>query len=273
MDSGPEVTKAVVLARGLGTRMRRADPAAPLDPRQAAAADSGLKAMMPVGRPFLDYALSGLADAGYREACLVIGPEHAAVRDHYGRRAVPRRIRVSFAVQQAPRGTADAVLAAEGFAAGERFIVLNSDNYYPSDALRALRDLPGAGLAAFSHRALVDEGNLPPQRVARFPLVRADAAGRLVDLVDRDDAPGAGAGDEYVSMNCWLFTATMFRACRAIAPSPRGELEVQAAVRYALRELGEPFRVLRFSLPVLDLTHRADVAAVTTRLAAVEVRL
>ena len=39
--------------------------------------------MIPIGRPFMDYALSGLADAGYAEACLVIGPEHQIVRNYY----------------------------------------------------------------------------------------------------------------------------------------------------------------------------------------------
>ncbi len=57
-------TKAVILARGLGTRMRRDDAGAELSAEQASLADSGMKAMIPVGRPFLDYVLSGLADAG-----------------------------------------------------------------------------------------------------------------------------------------------------------------------------------------------------------------
>ncbi len=45
---GPEIDKLVVLARGLGTRMRRADDAAALDPCQAAAADAGIKALIPL---------------------------------------------------------------------------------------------------------------------------------------------------------------------------------------------------------------------------------
>jgi glucose-1-phosphate thymidylyltransferase len=57
--------KAAVLARGLGTRMRQADSAARLDAEQEAIAQTGLKAMIPIGRPFLDYVLSGLADADY----------------------------------------------------------------------------------------------------------------------------------------------------------------------------------------------------------------
>jgi CTP:molybdopterin cytidylyltransferase MocA len=67
------VDKAVILAAGRGTRMQQAHDSAGLNAGQSAAARSGLKAMMPVSRPFIDYVLSGLADAGYRRVCLVIG--------------------------------------------------------------------------------------------------------------------------------------------------------------------------------------------------------
>ena len=61
-----------------------------LTPEQAEAAAAGQKAMMPFGRPFLDYVLSGLADAGYTDICLVVGPDHDAVREYYTRKRPPR---------------------------------------------------------------------------------------------------------------------------------------------------------------------------------------
>ena len=73
--------KAVILARGLGTRMRQADAGAALDSGQAQVADRGIKAMIPVGRPFLDFVLSGLADAGFEEIGLVIGAEHGVITE------------------------------------------------------------------------------------------------------------------------------------------------------------------------------------------------
>ena len=101
--------KAVVLARGLGTRMRDASTSLPVE--QAAVAETGVKGLIPVaGKPFLDYALSALADAGFCDVCLVIGPEHRAVRERYERSARPRRLRISFAIQARPLGTADAAL-------------------------------------------------------------------------------------------------------------------------------------------------------------------
>lgn len=69
--------KAVVLARGLGTRMMAADGAASISADQARVADTGVKSLVPLEEgPILDYILSALADAGCSKICLVIGPEH-----------------------------------------------------------------------------------------------------------------------------------------------------------------------------------------------------
>lgn len=266
--------KAVVLARGLGTRMRKADPSAALDERQAAAADAGVKAMIPIGRPFLDYVLGALAEAGYRRACLVVGPEHREIRDYYDAMR-PRRIRIEFAVQPEPLGTADAVAAAEPFAAGEPFLVINSDNYYPVEALAALRELSESGLAAFERDAMIEGGNIPAERIARFAVVRADAQGCLSEIIEKPSGEVLASlpAPVCVSMNCWRFGPAIFRACRAIHPSPRGELELPSAVQHSMDSLGERYRVLTFRLPVLDLSSRSDIAAVAAALKGVEVNL
>lgn len=254
--------------------MSRADRSAKLDRHQAAVAASGLKAMMPIGRPFLDYLLSMLADAGFERICLVIGPDRGAVRDYYQQDVKPRRFTLSYAHQEKPLGTADAVLAAESFAGPDRFLVVNADNYYPVEACRGLHLLGETGLAAFSREALVSEGNVSAERVATFPVVQMDANGYLTGLLGPGDAPALEPGaDTLVSMNCWLFSRTIFRACRAITPAGSGELELTDAVRYAVTQIGERLRVLPFHTPVLDLTTRADVAAVAARLAGVPVRL
>lgn len=254
--------------------MRRAEPGAAVDAAQARAADAGLKGMIPIGRPFLDHVISALADAGLTDICLVIGPEHEPVRAYYG--ALPlTRVRVHFAIQPQPLGTADAVLAAEAFAEGEPVLVLNSDNYYPVHTLRALRELGAAGVAAFERDALVRLGNIDAERVARYSVVETDDAGLLRRIVEKPDAATIAAlGDEvYVGMNSWSLPPEIYEACRRIPPSARGELELPSAVQYARDVLGVPFRVLRFHDGVLDLSSRGDIASVAERLRDVEPRL
>jgi len=258
-------TQAVILARGLGSRMRRAEAAVALDDAQARAADAGHKGMMPtLGRPFLDFVLSALADAGITDVTLVVAPEHASMRAYYERESSPVRVRLHWAVQQEPRGTADAVHAAEGVVHDAPFLVLNSDNYYPVASISALCALGGAGLVAYEGEALVREGNIERERLMQFALLDVDGTEVLRDIVEkpRADHPLVQQAEHWVSMNLWSFTPRIFAACARVTPSERGELELQAAVMIAMRELGEVFRVVRAHEGVLDLSRRADVATI-----------
>ncbi|MCK4601140.1 MAG: NTP transferase domain-containing protein [Phycisphaerae bacterium] len=270
-----KMDKAVILARGLGTRMRKGDGSAELNDEQAAIADTGIKALLPIDRPFLDYVLSALADAGYRRICLVIGPEHDEVRAYYKKTVQPERVNVEFAVQAEPLGTADAVAAAEEFAACEPFLMINSDNYYPIEALAGLREIDGCGLAVFEREAMLLDSNIPRERLSKFAVVQVDDDGNLMRIFEKPDEQTIAALNEpvCVSMNCWRFGPEIFSACRAISPSPRGELEITDAVQYARDSLGVKFRVLNFRLPVLDLSCRGDVASMAEKLAGVKVNL
>jgi glucose-1-phosphate thymidylyltransferase len=253
--------------------MRRADDAAAVDPEQSRVADSGLKAMMPFRRPFLDYILSALADAGCDEVCLVIGPEHDVVRDYYAQ-TPPSRVRLSFAIQQQPLGTADAVVSAQSFAGTSPFLVLNADNYYPVPVLMALVALDGPGLPAFRRSTLIAQGNIDPDRIRSYALLAISASGMLEDIVEKPDPETlARFGDDVlVSMNCWRFEPSIFAACRSIAPSARGELELPNAVRHAVRVMGQQFRAVPVDAGVLDLSRREDIAEVERRLSSIEAR-
>ena len=179
--------KAVILARGLGSRMRKAASGVALTAEQSKAADAGVKAMISLdGRPFLDYVISALADAGFTEVCRVRGPEHDLIRDYYDGVA-KRRVRISYAVQAEPLGTANAVLAAEEFAGDDRVLVINSDNYYPAEALALLREVPGSALVGFTREGMLASSNIPADRIAAFALATADASGNLAELVEKPD--------------------------------------------------------------------------------------
>lgn len=265
--------KVVVLARGLGTRMRRADDSVTLDRRQAEVAATGVKAMIPIERPFLDYVLSAVAASGPRQVCLVVGPEHDAVRRYYEQEGKPRRLDIQFAVQPEPNGTADAVLAAEEFTAADGFLLINSDNYYPADALRQLTGEEGSAVALFDQESMLAGSNVPAERIGQFAVGMIDARGFLERIIEKPDAATMESlpSPVWVSMNCWRFGPAIFEACRAIDPSPRGELEIPTAVQYAIDTLGEPFHAVTVHDAVLDLSSRDDIGPVAAKLKGTEV--
>ncbi len=261
------VKKAVILARGLGKRMRQPHASGQLATDQVAAANTGMKAMIPVGRPFLDFVLSGLADSGIREACIVVGPEHVQIREYYGSLLL-HRVAVHFAVQEHPVGTANAVLAARSFVGGESFLVLNSDNYYPAEIFKKLRELGGPGLAAFERGTLVRESNIPAERIRDYALLRISREGWLEKIVEKpSQMPAADEEEVFVSMNCWRFDPAVFHACEEVPQSSRGEFELPQAVQLGIDSFGLRFRAVPVRAGVLDLSYRSDISRVAQRLA------
>jgi len=251
-------SKAVILARGLGTRMRAEDNTAALSDEERRVASQGIKTLMPIvgGKTLLELSIDSLNAAGFDEVCLVIGPEHASIREFCDR----KDLNVEFAIQKSPLGTADAVLAVAPWIDGdELFLVVNSDNLYPVDSLRRLRMANRPGLIGFDRDALIADSNIPEERIAKFATLDVDNEGRLTCIVEKPDLVEPHS---LVSMNAWVFSSMIFQACRTIEPSVRGEYEIAAAVQYAINHLGKSFVVIESSEGVLDLSSRADVESV-----------
>jgi glucose-1-phosphate thymidylyltransferase len=224
-------------------------------------------------RPFLDYVLSALADAGCTLVCLVVAPDHDAIRAYYGGAGRPHRVGISYAVQETADGTARAVLSAQSFAGRDPFLVLNSDNLYPAPVLRSLVELDEPGLPGYRRDALVRDSGFPPERVNAFAAIEVDGQGYLTRIIEK---PGAdyyeAAGPEaLISMNVWRFDDRIFGACRDVPLSRRGEYELPEAVGLGVSR-GLKCRVVPASGAVLDLSRPGDVALVSERLAGQEPR-
>jgi dTDP-glucose pyrophosphorylase len=255
--------------------MRSVDEASGLDPAQRDAARRGLKALIPIGgRPFIDRVLTVVADAGFSDACFVVGPGADPIRTHL-ESVVMRRLHVHFAVQPEPLGSANAVLAAELFADGDDFALINADNHYPARALALLRTeaMDDAHAMVGFTRAGLLRGNITADRLAGYAIVGTSADGGLADIVEKPTtAELRRRQDDLISMTCWRFTPAVFDACRAIGRSERGEYELPDAVRLLVRS-GAFVRVLRADEPVLDLSRPTDITAVAERLGGAAVRL
>lgn len=267
----------MILARGLGTRMQKDVDGVELDADTAKLASKGAKMLISIGRPFLDHSIQAMMDAGVKHFCLIVPPEAPTVRAYYGAVAAnlaSQGVTISFAVQEQAVGTANAVLAGKEWAAGQSFMVYNSDNWYSPVAVRMLASAPAPASLAFERTSLMAKSNISADRISRFAVMDLEG-GKLRRIIEKPANPDeyADNGKLYVSMNCFLFTKEIFTACENITPDPvRKEYELPVAVQYCMDKLGQTFAAVRCQEGVLDMTGRADIEPVRKALAGHTVR-
>ncbi|MCD6261271.1 MAG: nucleotidyltransferase family protein [Thaumarchaeota archaeon] len=267
------VEKAVILARGLGTRMQRPSKNLRLRPDVMRFAERGWKAFIPIrGKPLLDYTINSLRSVGVKEICLVIGPEHLEMRRYYEELDESLDdISIQFAIQEKPLGTADAVYAARGFVGDDSFMVMNGDNLYQVDAIKILKEQVdeicyGIG---FEMNHLIAKGNFSAERIRSFAVMEVDEELNLVRIVEKPPNP-----ERYrtrygilVNMNLWRFTPHIFQACERIEPHPiRGEYEITSAIQLLVDERIVPVKVIPVEAGVLDLTYKSDIPSIEEKL-------
>jgi D-glycero-alpha-D-manno-heptose 1-phosphate guanylyltransferase len=111
--------QAIVLAGGMGTRLRSVVPDLP-------------KPMAPVaGRPFLAWVLDRLADAGFERVVLAVGYRHEAIQAYFGNDY--QGMALEYCVEHTPLGTGGAIRLAADCMTEMPFFVLNGDTYLELD--------------------------------------------------------------------------------------------------------------------------------------------
>lgn len=129
-SSTAPVTSAIILAGGLGTRLRDVVPDVP-------------KPMALInGRPFLEHQLDYWIDQGIRSFVLSVGYRREKIIEHFGR--LYRSADIDYAIESAPLGTGGGLLlAASHLTSAAPCLVLNGDTFF---------EVPLADLVAF-HQA------------------------------------------------------------------------------------------------------------------------
>lgn len=111
--------KAIILAGGLGTRLREKVPLLP-------------KPMAPVaGRPFLEYVLDRLIAGGISEITLSVGYRADSIMEHFG--STYNNVVINYAIESEPLGTGGAIVNALGKLDKDPVLILNGDTYLNID--------------------------------------------------------------------------------------------------------------------------------------------
>ena len=185
---------AVILAGGLGTRLR-------------SAFSTGPKSLAPVnGRPFLDYLLSWLRAEGVEEVILCVGYKRSLIEQHVegGRKW---GLRVSYSIEEELLGTGGAIKNAEALISGTRVFVLNGDT---------LLEVSLCEMLDF-HRRKRARATLAVTRASnerRYGGLELDKKGRIVKFSEkggRSASDGSGNGEANINGGVYLIERETLR--------------------------------------------------------------
>jgi len=203
--------KAIVLAAGLGTRMRPLTFTKP-------------KFLLPVaGKPALDHVLLLLRNAGINEIAMIVGYGREQIIERYGDGS-GLGVKLKYLHQKKLLGTANAVSLAKDFVNGESFIAINGDTLIDQESLNALlkRYEKLASNKNFGGIMATIEVDEPEQFGIVF--VKGGKVSEIVEKPKRVKSRLANAG-------MYIFNPTIFEAIKATKKSKRGEYELTASMQ------------------------------------------
>lgn len=215
MNKKNKITKGVVLAGGLGTRLK---------PMTLATN----KHLLPVyDKPMVYRPIETLVKAGVKELLLVVGGNFAGdfirVIQNGERLGLDH---IQYAYQKGEGGIAEALALAEDFADGEPICVILGDNCTDADISKPINE--------FKEGAHIFLKKVPDPERFGVASVKISPSGDM-DVLEIEEKPKNPKTDLAVT-GLYIYDATVFGKIRVIEPSGRGELEITDANNLYIQE-------------------------------------
>jgi len=198
--------KGIILAGGTGTR---------LHPSTIATS----KQLMPVyDKPMIYYPLCVLMEAGIREIMVITTPHDQAAFQTLLGDGSQWGLSFTYAVQEAPRGIAEALIIAEDFLEGGPSVLVLGDNLFFGERFSQGLETAMArneGASVFGYR--VND----PQR---YGVVEFDEGGKVLSIEEKPAEPKSN----YAVTGLYFYDEQASQYAKAIKPSTRQEVEITA---------------------------------------------
>jgi glucose-1-phosphate thymidylyltransferase len=205
--------KGIILAGGSGTRLYPVTQVV-------------CKQLLPVyDKPMIYYPLSTLMLAGIRDILIISTPEDTPVFERVLGDGSKFGMKFTYAVQNKPRGLADAFIVGADFIGNDRVCLVLGDNIFYGNGLSEL--LRNAvkhedGATVFGYYVNDPE---------RYGVVEFDKDCRVVSIEEKPEKPKSN----FAVVGLYFYDNEVVDIAKNLKPSPRGEIEITDVNKEYLR--------------------------------------